>query len=209
MLLVKYNCDVPFKNTLLSEVILPPRIIRVTKFDDEAVEKFSNEMAIAHQINQPIIPIIIDSYGGYVYSLLSMISIIKRSRIPVATIVEGKAMSCGAALFAFGTAGRYMAKDATLMVHELMGGAIGKPEEVKADATEILKLNRQVFRLMATQLGHPRSYFLDIIHEKKHANWYLYAKEAMKHRIATCDQLPMLEISLSVKVALKLPEKEN
>lgn len=40
---------------------------------------------------------------------MSMVSDIKHSRIPVATIVQGKAMSCGAILFSCGEEGmRYM-----------------------------------------------------------------------------------------------------
>jgi ATP-dependent protease ClpP protease subunit len=36
---------------------------------------------------------------------MSMISAIKDAELPVATIVEGKAMSCGAILFSFGEEG--------------------------------------------------------------------------------------------------------
>ena len=78
-----------------------PIIIRVNKFNDESAKKFSSEMALAHNTGQSIIPIVIDSYGGEVYSLMAMISAIKDAEMPVATIVEGKAMSCGAVLFTF------------------------------------------------------------------------------------------------------------
>ena len=97
-----------------------PVVIRVRKFDEPAAKAFSDEMARAQNSGQPIIPIIIDSYGGQVYSLMSMISDIKHSRIPVATIVQGKAMSCGAILFSFGAEGmRYMDPDATVMIHDV------------------------------------------------------------------------------------------
>ena len=76
-----------------------PMMIRVNKFDEEAAKKFAMEMGQAHNTGQKIIPVIIDSYGGQVYSLMSMISAIKHAELPVATIVEGKAMSCGAVLF--------------------------------------------------------------------------------------------------------------
>ena len=89
---------------LIKEIELrkSPVIIRVNKFDEDAAKKFSDEIALAHNTGQKIIPVVIDSYGGQVYSLMSMISAIKNSEIPVATIVEGKAMSCGAILFSFG-----------------------------------------------------------------------------------------------------------
>ena len=96
-----------------------PIIIRVNKFDEDSAKEFSAKMALAHNTGQKVIPIVIDSYGGQVYSLMSMISNIRMSEVPVATIIEGKAMSCGAILFSFGEDGmRYMDKDATLMIHD-------------------------------------------------------------------------------------------
>ena len=78
---------------LIKEVELRknPVIIRVNKFDEESAKKFSQEVAQAHNTGQKIIPVVIDSYGGQVYSLMSMISAIKNAELPIATIVEGKA----------------------------------------------------------------------------------------------------------------------
>ena len=79
-----------------------PVIVRVNKFDEDSAKKFSLELAQAHNTGQKVIPVVIDSYGGQVYSLMSMISAIKHSELPIATIVEGKAMSCGAVLLSCG-----------------------------------------------------------------------------------------------------------
>ena len=114
-----------------------PLIIRVNKFDEESAKKFSDEIALAHNTGQDIIPIVIDSYGGQVYSLMAMISAIKHAELPVATIVEGKAMSCGAILFSFGEQGRrFMDPDATLMIHDVSSMDMGKVEELKAFTKE-------------------------------------------------------------------------
>ena len=89
-----------------------PIVIRVTKFDEASAKSFSALMSKAQNSGQPVVPVIIDSYGGQVYSLMSMIADIKHSKIPVATIVQGKAMSCGAILFSFGSPGkRFMDED--------------------------------------------------------------------------------------------------
>ena len=112
-----------------------PVVIRVNKFDEKAAQDFSKDVARAQNTGQPVLPIIIDSYGGQVYSLMSMISDIQHSRLPVATIVQGKAMSCGAILFSFGVDGmRYMDPDATVMIHDVSSMAWGKVEEVKVSA---------------------------------------------------------------------------
>ena len=69
---------------LIKEVELRknPVVIRVNKFDEDAASKFTNEMAAAHNTGQDVIPIVIDSYGGQVYSLMAMISAIKNADIP-------------------------------------------------------------------------------------------------------------------------------
>ncbi len=122
-----------------------PVIIRLTKFDEATAKGFSAAVMKAQNTGQPVLPVIIDSYGGQVYSLMSMISDIKHSRIPVATIVQGKAMSCGAILFSFGAEGmRYMDPDSTLMIHDVSSMAWGKVEEVKVSAEETDRLNQKM-----------------------------------------------------------------
>tara|TARA_R100000664_G_scaffold8479_1_gene13925 strand:- start:10674 stop:11279 length:606 start_codon:yes stop_codon:yes gene_type:complete len=177
-----------------------PVIIRVRKFDESSANDFSNKMNKAQNTGQPIVPVIIDSYGGQVYSLMSMISDIKHSSIPVVTIVQGKAMSCGAVLFSFGSKGyRYMDPDATVMIHDVSSMGWGKVEEIKADAAETERLNKKVYHMMAENCGHHKDYFLDIIHEKGHADWFLDIDEARKHNLANHDHVPTLKITANVK----------
>ena len=176
-----------------------PVVIRVRKFDEAAAKTFSDTMANAQNTGQPIVPVIIDSYGGQVYSLMSMISDIKHSRIPVATITQGKAMSCGAILFSFGTEGhRYMDPDATIMIHDVSSMGWGKVEEIKASAEEVERLNQKVYRMMAKNCGQPEDYFLNIVHEKSHADWYLDADECKKHNMTNHLHIPELKIKASV-----------
>ena len=177
-----------------------PVVIRVRKFDESSANDFSNKMNKAQNTGQPIVPVIIDSYGGQVYSLMSMISDIKHSNIPVVTIVQGKAMSCGAVLFSFGSKGyRYMDPDATVMIHDVSSMGWGKVEEIKADAAETERLNKKVYHMMAENCGHHKDYFLDIIHEKGHADWFLDIDEARKHNLANHDHVPTLKITANVK----------
>jgi ATP-dependent Clp protease protease subunit len=181
-----------------------PIVIRVKKFDESAAKDFAENMSKAHNTGQPVIPVIIDSYGGQVYSLLSMISDITHANLPVATIVQGKAMSCGALLFSFGREGmRYMDPDATLMIHDVSSMAIGKVEEIKADAEETERLNKKVYKMMAKNCGHHEDYFLDIIHEKSHADWFLEADDCLKHNLANHLHIPTLTIETRVKFDFK------
>ena len=191
---------------LIKEVELRknPIMIRVNKFDEDSARKFSAEIAAAHNTGQKVIPIVIDSYGGQVYSLMSMIGAMQNSELPIATIVEGKAMSCGAVLFSFGEEGRrFMDKNATIMIHDVSSMDFGKVEELKAGAKEADRLNKIIYKMMAQNCGHEDDYFMEIVDKKKHADWFIDSKEASKHNLANHIRIPTIDIDISVKIRLK------
>jgi ATP-dependent Clp protease, protease subunit len=177
-----------------------PIVIRVNKFDEDSAKEFNAAMSAAQSTGQPIVPVVIDSYGGQVYSLMSMIANIKASRLPVATIVEGKAMSCGALLFSYGSHGlRFMDRHATIMIHDVSSGAKGKIEEIKADAKEGDRLNQIVYREMAANCGKDPDFFLKQIHDRSHADWYLDAEEAQSIGLANHLRIPELRMKVDVQ----------
>ena len=178
-----------------------PIIVRVNKFNEDAAKKFDQEVAQAHNTGQKVIPIVIDSYGGHVYSLMAMISAIQNAELPVATIVEGKAMSCGAILFSFGEEGRrFMDPNATVMIHDVSSMDMGKVEELKAGAKEADRLNEIVYKMMAQNCGKKDDYFMKIVDKKKHADWFLDANEAKKHGLANHLRVPKINISVDVNI---------
>jgi len=178
-----------------------PVIIRVNKFDEDSANKFQLEIAQAHNTGQKVIPVIIDSYGGQVYSLMTMISAIKNSEIPVATIVEGKAMSCGAVLLTFGEDGmRFADPDATVMIHDVSSGGYGKVEELKASAEEASRLDDKIFTMMARNCGKKDDFFKKKVFSKKHADWFLDAQEAKKYGIVNHLRVPKINITVDVDI---------
>ncbi len=197
----KYDIDSSIKIKKLDDLCDTPTCVYVNKFDEEAAKKFTQEMQDAEQKNQPVVPVIIDSYGGEVYSLLSMVDIIRCCKKPVPTIVLGKAMSCGAVLFTMGADGmRFMGPNATLMIHDVSNTTRGKVEEVKADAGETERLNQLIYKMMARNCGQSENYFLDIVHTKGHAEWYITPEEALKHKIATSVRIPEFTVKVNVDV---------
>lgn len=178
-----------------------PVIVTINKFDEESAQEFRNKVSLAHNTGQKVIPVIIDSYGGQVYSLLSMLSTIKNAELPIATIIQGKAMSCGAILFSFGTEGmRFIDKDATVMIHDVSSGGWGKIEELRANADEAARLNEKVFKMMAENIGKKSDYFLKKIHDKGHADWYLEPEECKKMNLANHIRVPKFNVKLSVDI---------
>jgi len=186
---------------LLVEVMSLPITVKVTKFDEEEVEKFRKSMEDAYNTGQEVIPIVIDSYGGYVYSLLAMIDIIDQSPVPVATIGLGKMMSCGSVLLTCGAEGmRYATPTSTVMIHDVASGNQGKVEEIKASAAQTDKLNKTIFERMALNCGHDKNYFMDQLFKKHHAEWYLTAKEAKKQNVINIIGSPSFSVDIGTTI---------
>lgn len=194
----------------LSDLGVETPLIRLSKvFDYEMVEHFSEEFNKALSLCPKVIPIVIDSYGGEVYCLLELISLFQSSPIPIATICNGKAMSCGAMLFMFGSEGlRFMSEHATLMIHEVSAFSFGKVEEIKTDAHETERLNNLIFKLAAKNLGKKEDYFMELLHKHNHADIFMTAKEAKKHNICNHIGVPQLITKVQVTQNFTLNGKE-
>lgn len=203
--MIQHHIDPKLKIKKLEELIDLPVVITVNKFEEGSANIFRDQFARALNTGQKIVPIVIDSYGGQVYSLMSMIGTIKQSPVPVATIVSGKAMSCGAILFSFGHEGlRFMDPHSTLLIHDVSSGSFGKVEEIKADAKEVERLNQVVYKMMATNVGKPEDYFLKLVHDHKgHADWYLDAAECKSHNLANHLRIPSFKVKIATEVSFE------
>ena len=189
-----------------SQLLVMPRVLRVTSIDEEAVRLVSKEVSAAHQTGQPILPIVIDSYGGDPYAMWSMVDILAQSSIPIATVIEGKAMSCGAVLFCCGAQGhRYIAPNATLMIHDVSTDDVGgkKAEEAKVDAKETDRLNRKMYAFMEDRIGKPRGYLWKLSQERSRADWYITPREAVKYGVANKVGVPNFKTSVKVDITLE------
>jgi|TARA_R110002020_G_scaffold256739_2_gene470395 ATP-dependent Clp protease protease subunit len=192
------------RNIKSVELRSSPVIIRVNNFDEKSAKEFAEDIAKAHNTGQSIIPVIIDSYGGQVYSLMSMVASIKNSELPVATIVEGKAMSCGVVLFSCGTEGyRYITEDATLMIHDVSSMAWGKNSEIQASAEEVKRLNDKIYRILSTNSNKSEKWFNKQLNDKGRADWFIESTEAIDLGLADKVGMPKLEINVKLDINLR------
>jgi ATP-dependent Clp protease, protease subunit len=200
--MVYHQIDPKIKSKRIEDLVDVPHIILVNKFDEESAKAFREEFSKAVNTNQQIIPVVIDSYGGQVYSLLSMVNTIKNSPVPVATFGSGKMMSCGSVLFTCGSEGhRYMDPFATMMIHDVATGGWGKIEEIKADAKEGERLNQLIFKMMASNCGKEENYFLKLVHENHNADLFLDANECKKHNLCNHIRTPSFKIKVSADIS--------
>lgn len=200
-MLWKRNIDSNIKTV---ELRSSPVIIRVNKFDEKSAKEFAEKIASAHNTGQSVIPVIIDSYGGQVYSLMSMIASIKNSELPIATIVEGKAMSCGVILFSCGTEGyRYITEDATLMIHDVSSASWGKNSEIQASAEEVKRLNEKIYKILSENSNKSEKWFNKQLNEKGRADWFIESKEAIDLGLADKVGMPKLQINIKLDIILQ------
>lgn len=189
---------------MAKDLLTMPKVVLVTEFDEDSAKTFRREMSYAHRTGQKVIPVVIDSYGGDTYSLLSMVDTIRQAKLPVATIIEGKAMSCGAVLFTCGKDGlRFIAPNATIMIHDVSSTeGTRKTEEVKADAKETERINRKIYRIMDKNCGKERDFFWEQSQKKGRADWYITPREALKLNLANHIKVPTFCTSVRVETSL-------
>jgi len=202
--MILHTIDPKIKFREIEKLVELPQTILVNKFDEESAKLFRDAFNKAVNTGQKVIPIVIDSYGGHVYSLMSMIETIKSAPegIKVATIGTGKQMSCAAVLLTCGHEDmRFMGQHATAMIHEVSGGAFGKVDEVQASAKEIERLNQFIYKLMARNVGKEENYFVKIADENKHADVFLNAEECKHHNIANHIRIPSFRVKVSADIS--------
>ena len=175
--------------------------ILVNEFTEYGVKSFKADFDDLNGSNLPIIPIMIDSYGGEIYSLLAMIDIMATAVKPVATIALGKAMSCGSILLACGNPGlRFVGTHSTVMVHDAATFSFGKIEDLKADVGEAERLNNKIFALLDEKCGKKTGHFQKMVASKKHVNWYLDSQEVIQHGLADHEGIPVIDSLFNVDV---------
>jgi len=203
--MIKFDIDKKVRFKKVEEIFELPKTIVVNHFDEPSAKSFRTDFADALKTGQEIIPVIIDSYGGMVDSLLAMADVIKRSPVPVATVVSGKAMSCGSILFSCGTEGhRYVGDFGRVLVHPVTSGVWGHHEDIKAKAKETKRLNKLILQMMATNCGQKKNFFISKLEENVNTDWILTPQDCVAVNLAQHIGTPMFNISMNVKVEFKV-----
>jgi ATP-dependent Clp protease, protease subunit len=186
--------------------------IWVINFTEESAQDFRERMLFKSK-DQPEEPIVvfIDSYGGYVDSLAKMIETMDEVPNPIITVCMGKAISCGAMLFAHGDV-RYCGRHSRIMIHEISGGTDGSADvhNVYADAVEGKRLNRYFIGLLAKDCNIEGGYegLRKIIKRRDGRDIYMDAEDAVAFGIADFVGLPQV-VSMVQTQATTVPAKRR
>ena len=120
----------------------------------------------------------INSPGGQVYSGLAIYDAIQQINAPVSTVAMGFAASFGTVLLTAGTKGmRYALPNATIHMHQPLGGAQGQASDIAIQAKEILRLRTNLNNILAHHTGQE----LETIVRDTDRDIYMSAAEAQSY----------------------------
>jgi ATP-dependent Clp protease protease subunit len=96
----------------------------------------------------------INSPGGVITSGMSIYDTMNYIKPQVSTICIGQAASMGAFLLSAGEKGkRYALPNARIMIHQPLGGAKGQATDIQIQAEEILRMKRDLNKILSENTG--------------------------------------------------------
>lgn len=98
----------------------------------------------------------INSPGGQVYAGMAIYDTMQQIEAPVSTVAVGFTASFGTVLLAAGMKGmRYALPNATIHMHQPLGGAQGQASDIAIQAKEILRLRAVLNDILSHHTGQP------------------------------------------------------
>ena len=120
----------------------------------------------------------INSPGGMIYSGLAVYDTMRLVSAPIATYAVGVTASFGTVLLTAGTPGqRYALPNATIHLHQPLGGAEGQARDIEIQANEILRLRSRLNDILATHTGQK----IKVIERDTDRDYWMTANQAVEY----------------------------
>ncbi|MFN8378522.1 MAG: ATP-dependent Clp protease proteolytic subunit [Anaerolineae bacterium] len=124
------------------------------------------------------IQLFINSPGGVIYSGLAIYDTMQQISSPVSTTAVGLTASFGTVLLTAGQKGlRYALPNATVHMHQPLGGAQGQATDIVIQANEIMRLKDRLIQVLVKHTGQER----DVIERDSDRDVYLSAQQAVDY----------------------------
>jgi len=122
----------------------------------------------------------INSPGGSVLAGLALYDTIKHIKSEVVTINVGLAASMASFILGAGSKGKRLAlPNSRVMIHQPMGGARGQAEDIKVEASQIMKIRDNLVRVYSMQTGQTE----ESVKKDLDRDNFMGAKEAKEYGI--------------------------
>jgi ATP-dependent Clp protease protease subunit len=120
----------------------------------------------------------INSPGGQVYAGMAVYDTMQMIPNPIRTLAVGMTASFGTVLLTAGSKGeRYALPNATIHMHQPLGGTQGQASDIEIQAREILRLKDQLNDILAYHTGQTKA----TIDRDTNRDFYLDAKGAVDY----------------------------
>jgi ATP-dependent Clp protease protease subunit len=124
------------------------------------------------------IQMFVNSPGGQVYAGLAIYDTMQQISAPISTVAVGLTASFGTVLLTAGTKGRrYALRNATIHMHQPLGGAEGQAVDIQIQANEILRLRDRLESILSHHTGQP----VEKIRKDIDRDVYLSAEDAVAY----------------------------
>jgi ATP-dependent Clp protease protease subunit len=161
-------------------LLLKERIIFVgTAIDDQVANVIVAQLLfLSREDSEKEIQMYINSPGGAIYSGLAIYDTMQMISNPISTVAVGVTASFGTVLLTAGTKGRrYALPNATIHLHQPLGGAQGQATDIEIQTKQILRLRTLLNDIMSRHTGKP----VDVIKQDTERDFYLDAKQAVDY----------------------------
>lgn len=154
-----------------------PSFLCQKEFNSEMLKEFYDfyNKCIGEKVDDAII--YINSPGGYVTTLDSMLSLMEATPIKFHTVGIGWCCSCGVLLLAGGDV-RYATDRAEIMFHDIAGGAYGHPDQLLEDVNRIKTTSNRVIQKFADKTKKTKKWWMDSYLKKANREYWFDAKTA-------------------------------
>lgn len=133
---------------------------------------------LSNQDPEALIQMYINSPGGQVYAGMAIYDTMQVIPNPISTLAVGMTASFGTVLLTAGSKGhRYALPNATIHMHQPLGGAQGQASDIEIQAREILRLKDQLNNILASHTGQS----IGTIERDTNRDFYLDAKGAVEY----------------------------
>jgi ATP-dependent Clp protease protease subunit len=161
-------------------LLLKERIIFLgTPIEDQVANVVVAQLLyLTHEDPDKEIQMYINSPGGVIYAGLAIYDTMQMIPNPISTVAVGVTASFGTVLLTAGTKGRrYALPNATIHLHQPLGGAQGQATDIEIQAKQILRLKSLLNSVMAKHTGQP----IEVIERDTDRDFYLDAKQAVNY----------------------------
>jgi ATP-dependent Clp protease protease subunit len=160
-------------------LLLKERIIIGTPINDQIANLTVAQLLwLASEDSTKPIRMYINSPGGQVYSGMAIYDTMQQLECPVSTVAVGFTASFGTILLTAGTKGmRYALPNATIHLHQPLGGAQGQASDIAIQAQEILRLRTDLNQILSNHTGQT----IERIQKDTDRDLYMTAEQAKEY----------------------------